>query len=303
MELAKKFQHTMQEKPSVRHKLLSFIEHPLFTLPIGILGGLVGIAFYAPTLAVCGVCVILAFHRAGVVAEQSLWKVQIPSYVLLVSLVVGGLLWLHVLLQKELVQANVSFSKLVVATLADKYPWLISPPPPPPKLPEPKKQRGYVDIGPFEVGIAGRSFPNDPDAGRFMVNVGCKNVGSIEVTFKSCDAEVFIYEGSEFQALQDRTKQEEFFQSFLRKRKHVPEFPREMIPTRFSQGSYLGPMASTIITTVNSQKEAVVIVGRVTWFDSIKTTNTDLCEVMQAPFTRFPSVAGWHRCLVHEGDQ
>jgi hypothetical protein len=167
------------------------------------------------------------------------------------------------------------------------------------------KQQGYVDIGPFQVAIAAPAFQGDPDAGRFMVNAGCGNVGSVEVVFQSCDAEVFIYEGTEMQALKDEAKQEDFFRSFLAGRKSVAGFPRKMIPSRSSLSSYLGPPAGPLIAAVDANTKAVVIVGRVTWNDEIKTTDTDLCEVMQSPFPpgKFPKVAGWHRCLVHEGDQ
>ena len=58
--------------------LLEFIEQPLFTLAVGIVGGIVGLLIYSPVLAVCGLCVILAFHRAKVVTGHSLWRVRVP---------------------------------------------------------------------------------------------------------------------------------------------------------------------------------------------------------------------------------
>jgi len=99
----------MPRKP-VHHRLLDFAEQPLFTLPIGIVGGLVGVFFYAPVLAVCGVCVILAFHRAKVVTGEHIWKAQVPSYVVLCAFVVSSLYGLHVLLRDQVAEANISLS-------------------------------------------------------------------------------------------------------------------------------------------------------------------------------------------------
>src|SRR6266436_3121877 len=61
-------------------RILDFFEHNLFTLPVGVVGGIVGILFYAPVLVVCGVCVLLAFHRAKVVSGRAFWRIQVPTY-------------------------------------------------------------------------------------------------------------------------------------------------------------------------------------------------------------------------------
>jgi hypothetical protein len=99
----------MPKKP-VHQRLLDFVEQPLFTLPIGIIGGLVGVFFYAPVLTVCGLCVFLAFHRAKVVAGESLWRVQVPVYAVLCTIVVSGLYGLHVVIRNQLAEANISLS-------------------------------------------------------------------------------------------------------------------------------------------------------------------------------------------------
>jgi len=165
-ELAKEIQETWQEKPRLRDRLLAFIEQPLFTLPIGILGGLVGLFLYSPVLTVCGVCVILAFHRAGVVSGLPFWKVQLLSYVVLTGITVGVLFWVHVLLQKELAKANISLSGLIVSTFAEKYPSLITPPtkqdvpsPLPGKATEPRaqneqqQQRARLDVEEVKIRV------------------------------------------------------------------------------------------------------------------------------------------------------
>jgi hypothetical protein len=76
------------ENKTTWQRLLEFIEHPLFTLSVGIVGGIVGVFLYAPLFVVCGLCVALAFHRARVVVGKSLWVV-LPSYAVLCGLVIA----------------------------------------------------------------------------------------------------------------------------------------------------------------------------------------------------------------------
>jgi hypothetical protein len=64
---------------SMAERWLGWFETPLFGWPIGIIGGLVGF-FYTPVLAVCGLCILLGFHRAGVVRGLTK-KVQTWSYI------------------------------------------------------------------------------------------------------------------------------------------------------------------------------------------------------------------------------
>ena len=44
------------------HAVLGVIEHNLFTLPIGIIGVIVGLIF-PPMFYLCGFCIVLAIHR------------------------------------------------------------------------------------------------------------------------------------------------------------------------------------------------------------------------------------------------
>jgi hypothetical protein len=82
-------------------RLLDFVEQPLFTLPIGIIGGIVGVLVYAPVSIVCGVCIALAFHRAGVVAGEK-WRKQAAAYIVLAVLLAVGLYGLHTIIIKNL---------------------------------------------------------------------------------------------------------------------------------------------------------------------------------------------------------
>jgi len=92
----------------VWHRLLDFIEQPLFLAAVGILGGLVGVLIYAPILAICGACIVLAFHRAKVVSGCPKLPVQVPAYVVLSLIVAASLYSLHSLIQRKLSEANIS---------------------------------------------------------------------------------------------------------------------------------------------------------------------------------------------------
>jgi hypothetical protein len=55
---------------SVGERFLDFIEQPLFLVVVSIIGGIVGVLVYTPVFLVCDICVILALHRSGAVADK-----------------------------------------------------------------------------------------------------------------------------------------------------------------------------------------------------------------------------------------
>ena len=82
--------------------LLDFIEHPLLLWAAGVLAALVAYFIY-PVLAVCGVCVMLAFHRAKVVEGLRL-RWQIISYSVLFVVTTTGLLGVSILIKRQIPQ-------------------------------------------------------------------------------------------------------------------------------------------------------------------------------------------------------
>lgn len=81
-------------------RLLNFLEQPLVTLALGIIGGMVGIFVYAPVLILCGLSILLGFHRARVVSGYSRrWKVI--AYLLLTSVISVGLYGLQIVIQRK----------------------------------------------------------------------------------------------------------------------------------------------------------------------------------------------------------
>jgi hypothetical protein len=123
---------------NMSHKLLDFIEQPLFTLPVGIVGGIVGVLLFAPVLVVCGVCVILAFHRAKVVAGKSIMRVQTPSYALLSIFTIASLYGVHHLIQHQVADERTGFfgtiKSAVSEVLKESKPTVIPSPPAVPSL-------------------------------------------------------------------------------------------------------------------------------------------------------------------------
>lgn len=88
-------------KLSMPRKILAFFEQPLFTLPVGIVGGIVGVLVYMPILALSGACILLAFHRAQVVSDERP-RVQIAAWVSLVVIVIFAVYGVGTLIRRHL---------------------------------------------------------------------------------------------------------------------------------------------------------------------------------------------------------
>jgi hypothetical protein len=111
-------------KTKTSNKLLDFVEQPLFLWSTGLLGGLVGLFIVPPVLFVCGACILLAFHRAGVVRAKRL-RVQIFSYGLVVCITVVALLETRQLIKTNL--PHIPSAEEVASALLAKAPWLGRP--------------------------------------------------------------------------------------------------------------------------------------------------------------------------------
>jgi hypothetical protein len=101
------------DKNTTAQRLLLFFEHPLFWGPIGIVGGLVGLFFYTPILFVCGVCVLLAFHRVGVVSGKQT-PTQVMAYILLSVITVLSLYGTRVLIKTHSPDIGKDIAKEVI---------------------------------------------------------------------------------------------------------------------------------------------------------------------------------------------
>ena len=94
-----------EARPQSKHlwlKLLDFLEHPLLLWAAGVVAAMVGYFIY-PILGVCGICVLLAFHRAKVVSDIRLpW--QVMSYVVLLVATTTGFMGIGMLVKKHIPQ-------------------------------------------------------------------------------------------------------------------------------------------------------------------------------------------------------
>ena len=267
-------------------RLLEFVEQPLFTLPVGIVGGIVGLLFYTPMLALCGLCVLLAFHRAKVVSGESVLRIQLPAYVVLSVVVMASLYGLHVVVMHKLAEDNASLARRI----AEYVKQLLLPP------------RSFVDIAPNEFGV--ESNPSSVNYGRTLVNVSCTNVGTDIAWLTSCGARVFVDDSSPIDFREDRAKQEQYFNKFIVDYKEQNP-PRSLMLGVFTWISPSGPPSTKpLIDALDHGDKTLVVVGHAVYKDKDKdgeiTRTTDLCDFMQPPVTSPQPV--WMACQVHSGE-
>lgn len=92
-----------QANRTLPHRLLDFVEQPLFINPAMLVTGLVGMFLLTPILLVFGVCILLAFHRAKVVADQPA-KIQWSVYLGLFAVTTVGLYFLGIFVKRNVPQ-------------------------------------------------------------------------------------------------------------------------------------------------------------------------------------------------------
>ena len=246
-----------------------------------------GIVLYAPVLVVCGVCVILAFHRAGVVRGEALWRVQLPSYVLLSGLVVSVLFGLHVMLDRKFAQSNISLSNLFVAAMAKQYPWLVSPPKAEtPALPERPRshQEASIEFTKTEIHTDDSVFMSGYPT---TVIIGYKNTasGAAHDVYTEAIVELVKRHGNIYTSRHDLELSER------EENKHFRAFRKNWL-----SHSYLGegndqqkddePIMVAHTPPLTWQETADVAAGRaylyafgaIKWHDDTGTYETDLCS-------------------------
>jgi hypothetical protein len=74
----------------------------LFLFAVGVLAGIMGIFFFAPILAVCGLCKSLSVHRSGIIAHWSVLPSQFSAYGTLVIFIAVGLYFFNTAIQKRI---------------------------------------------------------------------------------------------------------------------------------------------------------------------------------------------------------
>lgn len=105
------------KEKNMANRMLDFIEHPLVLGALFLVGGIVGALIFTPVFVLCGISVLLGFHRSAVVSRKSL-KIQVPIYTALSLMIAGCGYFLTQTIQKELAKAQVSFADLVASKVA-----------------------------------------------------------------------------------------------------------------------------------------------------------------------------------------
>ena len=92
--------------------ILAFIEEPLFLAAVGLAGGVVGLALYAPVLVVCGICILLAFHQSQIVARRRL-LVRFAAYSGVICVVVFALWAMNLALADQSRRATLEIANVI----------------------------------------------------------------------------------------------------------------------------------------------------------------------------------------------
>lgn len=102
-------------------KLFDFIENPFTLGALFLLGGIVGAILFTPAFVTCAFCILLGFHRAGVVADQSRKRQVIAFSALIVVMSVGGYV-LYELLDSKVQNLQTEFAKKVASFANPSHP-------------------------------------------------------------------------------------------------------------------------------------------------------------------------------------
>jgi len=108
-------------KGPVAH-VVDVVEQPLVLTALAILAALVDIVSHSPTLLIVGLLVLLGFHRSRKLAGRDLWRIQVPSYVVLFVLVSAILFGVHVLLKRSTSQFLDEIVAKVRAVMPERKP-------------------------------------------------------------------------------------------------------------------------------------------------------------------------------------
>jgi hypothetical protein len=172
---------------SAYQRLADLLEHPLFTLPVGTLSGLIGMFYFWPVLVVCGVCILLALHRSKALAGVSPRK-QVAAYIFLFVVTTAGLYGAGKLIERGTRQSASDVANAVIAKLKP-----VSAP-----IPAVSEPTFTVSSKSFGVEVARNLFTIDPRLPR----TGLVRIGDVEVLQAYIegdklfvDATVYSYEG------------------------------------------------------------------------------------------------------------
>jgi hypothetical protein len=160
---------------SLGKQIIGWIEQPLFLLGVGLMAGFVGL-YYPPILTVCGLCIVLAFHRQGVVSGQK-WHIQLTAYSVVSALALG-----MVYGTKHIIIANSPHLPTIEEIIAGvqravgKQPNNVFPPPTTPPIVQPPPEQPFISVGQT-------SAEHDPDKLKTTMHLPFVNSSGVPTDF------------------------------------------------------------------------------------------------------------------------
>jgi hypothetical protein len=306
-----------QPEKMLGQRLLAFLEHPFFLTPIGTIGGIVGILFYTPVLAVCGLCILAAFHRAKVVSGKPLW-IQIASNVVLFLIVFGALWEVRSITMRALQRNNLtpySFARLVAEYLL-KNDIKQSPDnsqkqqmnqPPQPVQPEIRSYLVFDGESRFPTVSLGGQVVTERD---FQVGddlaflVMCNQSGPNPV--EMVESSLLTYAEPNYELSTQKTVIADFEKRIRRGRKAQP-YPTKgpffkLMPGEHRFFTAFSPnpddtrrvVQQADLDKMKSGNEILFVIAQFIYRDNGKAHNLRRCEWLQPP-SRLPGI--WHSCV------
>ena len=269
---------------NILNRILDFFEQPLFTLSIGIAAGTMGVLLFAPILVVCGVCILLAVHRAKLISGKPILRVQIPAYAVLSIVTALPLYGTHIFVQRKLSEANIALSDLIVSKIAGilPQPQTVQPTPLPETamsdVPKPKASGPPKALPMRQAHIHFRDADLLPilEDNKITINLGYQNNGEDDAVYSFnwlLGVEMTPPPGEERKKLEDR-----LFETMLKNIKEIPlqqTIPPGLTVTNRNSVDY----KPVYIAEYKSGLGALYYVGRIIYHDSIGWYHSDWCYV------------------------
>lgn len=102
-----------QDPKGLMGHILDVVEQPLVLAALAILAALVDIISHVPTLLIVGVLSLLGVHRSGKLKGKPIWRVQVPSYFVLLICMSASLFGFHILVKKSTATVVVDFVRKI----------------------------------------------------------------------------------------------------------------------------------------------------------------------------------------------
>jgi hypothetical protein len=144
-------------------------------MPLSIMAAAIGL-WFTPVLFVLVLCIVLAFHRQGVVLGQP-WYVKLGAYVLIIAGATSMVYGTKVLIVRNAPHLPTSEEMFAIVQRAlSKQPTIVLPPPTPPAIVQSPPEQPFISIGPT-------SAEHDPAKQKTTFHLSYENTGGAPTNF------------------------------------------------------------------------------------------------------------------------